>query len=392
LQLKWEHAMTRLLFLTSLVVALAATAASSQTTAPTTAAAGSDARQIIEPFMKCPKKFEGQIGDYGDVLKFEDGTMVKTAADWTRRREEIRKFWHESLGAWSAVIEKPEIKLKEKETLDGGIVRQKIWLEVAKNPQRELECYLLTPPGKGPFPAVVVTWYNATESAGIPSKPGAGKPIYAFGLDLAQRGYVTLCLPGSGSTTKDKGMQPLMFDAYCAANACNALANLPEVDAKRIGITGFSYGGKYSMFGSCLYDKFACAVWVDGGIVFNEKDANANYWEPWYLGEEEGKKRKAGVITAENPRTGAYKKLVEGGHDLHELIALMAPRPFLVSGGAQDPPEHWVVLNNINRVYKLLDAPDRVGMTNRGGHYPTEESNRQMYAFFDHFLKGADSK
>jgi hypothetical protein len=35
-------------------------------------------------------------------------------------------------------------------------------------------------------------------------------------------------------------------------------------------------------------------------------------------------------------RTGAYQTLVEGGHDLVELHALMAPRPFLVSGGTAD--------------------------------------------------------
>ena len=55
----------------------------------------------------------------------------------------------------------------------------------------------------------------------------------------------------------------------------------------------------------------------------------------WYLGLEEGRTRKPGVVTADNPRTGAYKMLVESGHDLHELHALMAPRLFLVSGGAQ---------------------------------------------------------
>jgi hypothetical protein len=27
-------------------------------------------------------------------------------------------------------------------------------------------------------------------------------------------------------------------------------------------------------------------------------------------------------------------------------------------------------------------------MSNRAGHDPTEESNAQLYAFFEHFLKG----
>lgn len=85
-------------------------------------------------------------------------------------------------------------------------------------------------------------------------------------------------------------------------------------------------------------------------------------------------------------RTGSYERLVEEGHDLHELHALMAPRPFLVSGGAQDPPEHWVALNHAIRVNKFLGRENRVAMTNRDGHRPTAESNEAMYTFFEHFL------
>ena len=62
--------------------------------------------------------------------------------------------------------------------------------------------------------------------------------------------------------------------AYVAANCHTALANTPNVDPAKIGIVGHSYGGKWSMFASCLYDKFACAVWSDPGIVFNEQNAN----------------------------------------------------------------------------------------------------------------------
>ena len=104
------------------------------------------------------------------------------------------------------------------------------------------------------------------------------------------------------------------------------------------------------MFASCLYDKFACAVWSDPGIVFDERDrrkqnpsGSVNYWDVWYLGFELGATADptaAGgfrkLPSEGQARTGAYKTLVEGGHDLVELHALMAPRPFLVSGGTAD--------------------------------------------------------
>jgi hypothetical protein len=80
--------------------------------------------------------------------------------------------------------------------------------------------------------------------------------------------------------------------------------------------------------------------------------------------------------------------LVRDGHDLHELHALMAPRPFLVSGGSEDTPERWKALNHTIAVNKLLGYENRVSMANRQGHSPTAESNEQIYTFFEFFLKG----
>jgi len=127
--------------------------------------------------------------------------------------------------------------------------------------------------------------------------------------------------------------------------------------------------------------------------VFDETRPNVNYWEPWYLGLDPDQKRpRAGVPSADNPRTGAYRKMVETGRDLHELHALIAPRPFLVSGGSEDPPARWVALNHARAVNPLLDHTNRVAMTNRKAHAPTEESNTQQHAFFDHFLKTGGSE
>ncbi len=159
------------------------------------------------------------------------------------------------------------------------------------------------------------------------------------------------------------------------------------MDPRRIGIVGHSYGGKWAMFAASLYDRFACGVWSDPGIVFDETRPNVNYWEPWYLGADRALERKPGVPTPENPRTGAYKDLVEQGHDLHELLALMAPRPFLVSGGSEDPLSRWQALNHVLEVNRLLGATNRVAITHRQGHTPTPESNEQIYLFFEHFLQ-----
>ena len=70
----------------------------------------------------------------------------------------------------------------------------------------------------------------------------------------------------------------------------------------------------------------------------------------------------------------------------------MAPRPFLVSGGSEDPPKRWVALNHTIAINKLLGHSHRVGMTNRPNHPPTPESNAVIYDFFEHFLSHPDPR
>lgn len=349
----------------------------------------------MEGFFHPPEQYKDKLGGYRTVMRFDDGTPVRTAQDWQRRREEILRYWHSVMGRWPALVERPQVKYLGKERVE-GFTRHKVEVEVA--PGRFVGTqYLLVPDGPGPFPAVLVTWYNSEDSAGLTEKQ---RGRVDFGYELARRGFVTLCVGNPGSADGDArnpeaaggvGVQPLSYLAYAAANCRTALSGLPEVDANRIGVVGHSFGGKWAMFASCLCDRFACAAWVDPGIVWNEEDSNANYWDRWYLGYDFGKSAKEqrgpGVVSEKNPRTGAYKRLLDEGRDLHELHALMAPRPFLVSGGAQDRPEHWTALNHAVALNKFLGFTGRVAMTMRSGHSPTTESNAQVYAFFEHFLE-----
>jgi hypothetical protein len=238
-----------------------------------------------------------------------------------------------------------------------------------------------------------VTVYYEPETA-----IGEGKELRDFAYQLTKQGFVTLSIGTSEATAaktyglyypsiENATVQPLSMLACAAANAWYVLANRPEVDSNRIGIVGHSFGGKWAMFASCLFDKFAAAAWSDPGIVFDESRPNVNYWEPWYLGYHPKPWRERGVITEDNPAKGLYPKLVKDGFDLHELHALMAPRPFLVSGGAEDPPKRWQALNHSVAVNNLLGYDNRVAMPNRPEHSPNAESNEQIYDFFEYFLK-----
>ncbi len=340
----------------------------------------------LRPFLSPPAAHAGQLGTFRPVLTFDDGRPVRTPEDWARRRAELRAYWEEVLGPWPPLLAEPKLEILREERRE-DIRQSRVRLEIA--PGRTGEGWLLEPDRPGRRPAVLVVYYEPETSVGLNPK----QALRDFGLELTRRGFVTLSIgtPGGNAWKPELGAaqcQPLSFHAYVAANAWQALARRPNVDPDRIGVTGHSYGGKWALFAAALWDRFAAVAVSDPGIVFDESRSNVNYWEPWYLGLDAGATRKPGIPTPGNGRTGAYARLVEAGRDLHEIHALLAPRPFLVSGGAEDPVERWRALNHLVAVHGVLGQSNRVVFTTRPTHDPTPESNGQLYEFFERFLGG----
>lgn len=348
-------------------------------------------RTDLSPFFTPPAEYAGKYGEFRSPLKFYNGDSVKSAADWVGRREEILNRWHEMMGKWPPLVTNQ--KLEYLETVQRENFTQH-HVSFYWTPTEKTDGYLLIPDEDGLKPAVITVFYDPETAAGL-----AGKPYRDFAYQLVKRGFVTLSI-GTREASAAKNfslyypnidnaqVQPLSMLACAAANAWNVLSKVDGVDSTRIGIMGHSFGGKWAMFASCLYEKFACAVWSDPGIVFDEtKGSGVNYWEPWYLGYYpppwENTWRKTGLFDGAK---GLYPQLIKEGYDLHELHALMAPRPFLVSGGSSDPSSRWIALNHTIRVNRLLGYKNRVAMTNRTEHAPNEESNEQIYQFFSYVL------
>jgi len=348
----------------------------------------------ISPCFHPPAKYKGDYGRYHSPLKFYNGDTVATAQDWQKRRKEILTRWNKMMGEWPPLLKDQHLTLIDSTRRDGFTQYR---VRFYWTPDQQTKGYLLIPDGKGKKPAVITVFYEPETAIGWGE---AGHPYRDFAYQLAKRGFVTLSL-GTTKTTKEKTyslyypdiknaqVEPLSMLACAAANAWYALSKVPQVDSTRIGIMGHSYGGKWAMFASCLFNKFACAVWSDPGIVFDEsKGSGVNYWEPWYLGYYpppwSDTWRKKGMT---GDAKGLYPRLIKEGYDLHELHALMAPRPFLVSGGSSDQAERWIPLNWSIAVNKLLGYKDRVAMSNRPNHSPTPQSNETAYLFFEYFLK-----
>lgn len=355
----------------------------------------------LRDFFRPPAALSGDFGSYRSPLIFDDGRVVRSAADWPARRREIVQAWKQTLGPWPEQLVQPRMNRFEREVREGGVVQHRVEVEVARGVMQH--GFLLQPAGAGPHPAVMVVFYAPEVSVGYdgprPLTGQAAKFMSSgdrgrdrdFALQLARRGFVTLALgtPGDDAYHPDlhgATCQPLAYHAAIASNALTALVALPEVDPERVGIMGHSYGGKWALFASCFDERFACAVWSDPGIVFDESRGAVNYWEPWYLGLQPNLTRRPGLITSTNPRTGAYRELIAAGRDLHELHALMAPRPFLVSGGAEDTIVRWRPLNHALEVNRLLGFEHRVAMTNRERHAPDPTSNAQAFLFLEAWL------
>ena len=343
----------------------------------------------LQLFFSPPAEFAEKYGNFRSPLKFYNGTKVKDTADWTKRRKEILDRWHELMGKWPPLItnQKPEyLETIHRENFTQHHIRF-YW-----TPNEKTDGYLLIPDGDGSKPAVITVFYEPETAIGI-----GGNPYRDFAYQLTKRGFITLSIGTREASAKQEfalyypdvdhaQIQPLSMLAYAAANAWQVLSKVDGVDSTRIGIVGHSFGGKWAMFASCLYEKFACAVWSDPGIVLEESRPSVNYWEPWYLGYHPKPWRKRGLITDDNPAKGLYPLLRKEGYNLTELHALMAPRPFLVSGGSEDTPERWIALNHSIQVNRLLGYQNRVAMTNRAEHSPNKESNEQIYQFFICFL------
>lgn len=350
----------------------------------------------LKPYFKAPDSLRHDFGAFRSPLIFSNGEQVKSKKDWIKRKAEIKQDWESYLGKWPELDTKQQFEYIDttyEQTYTQYLVRFK-W-----TPNEWTEGFLLVPKKKsGKMPAVVSVFYDAESSIGVGTANRPWRPWRDFAKQLANRGFVTLAIGTKEASIRDEyslyypsidsvSVQPLSMLGYAANNAYYALTNLKFVDKKKVGIVGHSFGGKWAMFASCLTDNFAAAAWSDPGIVMQEDRQSINYWEPWYLGFHPKPWRKRGLIKDDNPAYGVYNQLRKDGKNLHELHALMAPRPFLVSGGAEDPVTQWRALNHSVEVNKLLGFKERVAMTNRPTHSLTEDATEMIYTFFEYYLK-----
>ncbi|MCH2125192.1 MAG: dienelactone hydrolase family protein [Pirellulaceae bacterium] len=306
-----------------------------------------------------PSKIAENAPRLPSLLTGEDGHQIATVAAWQEQRQSLRNRWLEFLGPLARVKpQAPQLSVIERDEL-GGVIRERVRYFVED--QEEVQAYILRPRQiDGRAPGVVVL--HSTVDHSIRQPAGVeGRPALAFGLSLAQQGCVTICPRNYLWPTNDKiaplqeanrflkrqpeskGMARMLYDAIAAVEI---LASFEFVDMDRIGAVGHSLGAKEVLYLAAFDERIKVTVSSEGGIstTFSNWDA------PWYLGKS---------INEENFKL-----------QHHQLLGLIAPRPFLLVGGdSADGDMSWPFIQRAKPVYDLYGTPARIGLFNhKQGH------------------------
>jgi len=295
---------------------------------------------------------------------------------WNRRREELREQWQARLGPFPAVRVPLEPEILSTEELP-EFTRQYVRYQVEAGVTTD--GYLLTPRNLvGRRPAVVVfhqtTSTQAQQAAGIDDS----NPELMHGVQLVRRGYVVFCprcyifAEGADYAGNVRRMQQRHPDwtgmarmTWDAVRAMDYVASLPTVDPERVGALGHSLGAKEVLYAAAFDERYKAVVFSEGGIGLRFSN-----WEAiWYLGEQ---------INSPGFRA-----------EHHELMALIAPRGFLLlAGDSADGDRSWPFVESVLPLYRLHGAQRSIGWLNhRSGHRYPPAAREVAEVFLDAHLK-----
>jgi dienelactone hydrolase len=324
----------------------------------------------LSEVQKTPAQLPSDAPQLASLLVDDAGRPITSVEAWQAKRQHIRDGWLKFLGAYHSQRQgPPKLEVLDEDRPD-GVIRQLVRYQV--EPDWRVEAYLLKPARiERPCPGAVVL--HSTVRHTIRQPAGLeGEPEKAFGLKLAQRGWITFC-PRCFLWSEDlsipylqhverfraghpgsRGMAKMLYDAIVAVDI---LAAQPEVDPRRLATVGHSLGAKEALYLAAFDERIRAAVSSEGGV--GTKFSN---WEaPWYLGED--------------IRRDGFDR------EHHELVALAAPRAFFLLGGdSADGDRSWPFIGAALPVYKLYGGPPRLGLFNhRQGHSVPPEAERRIY-------------
>lgn len=308
-------------------------------------------------------------------------TPITTLPVWKNKRKELKQqLQYYITGTYP---EQPN-NLKAdiiSERIDGEVMIRIVELSFGPNQEAKLTVELMIPPGKGPLPVFLTQW-NHREWAQIAVKRGYIGCVYAA-ADAKDDTEDYARIWDNHDFTR------LMRRAYGTFVAVDYLYTLPQVDKKKIGITGHSRNGKLSLIAAAFDERITAVVTSSGG---------SGAEVPWRYAAYPYDVEDIALLTTAQPAwfhprlrffTGRENKLPI---DQNSFMALVAPRGLMlstaVSESASNPWGAEQALKSAQTVYNFLQAKDQVMIRYRNGLHGTAAKEIEGYVdFFDFVFK-----
>jgi len=324
------------------------------------------------------------------------GFQVSTSkARWQRQRKQVRAQLRELLGELPARPEQLAVKTLEREDR-GDYLLEKFQFDNGAG--ANVPGFLLLPKNaRGKSPAILYChWHGGQYEIGKEEFFGTNATPVAAGPALVKRGYVVLAIDaycfgernghGPGGLTEKGGageMSASKFNLWVGRTlwgmivrddliAVDYLCSRPEVDTKRIGVTGISMGATRTWWAMAMDDRFKAGVAVCCLTRYQN------------------------LIEHESLRSHGIYYFVPGvlrHFDTEAVVALSAPRPMLFLSGETDAGSPVdgikVIEEKVGRVYRLYGAEqDFQSIIYPGvGHQYTPDMWQRMLAWMDGALK-----
>jgi dienelactone hydrolase len=316
----------------------------------------------------------------------------RTKEEWEKARPELRRQFLEMLGLWPLP---PRTDLKP--VITGKVEMPKYTIEKLQFqswPGLYVTANLYVPkPAPRKAPAILYVCGHGNVVQGGVSY--GSKVFYQHHPAwLAEHGYVALILdtlelseiPGEHHGTyrsgwwwwQALGYTPAGIECWNGMRAIDYLETRPEVDVKRIGVTGRSGGGATSWWLGAADERPACIIPV-AGIA----DLQAHLCEgyPGRLAD--------GVIAGHCDcmfMVNTYR------WDFPMVAALCAPRPLLLGNSDADEifpvPGYRRLADKVRRIYDLYGASRKfVLMETTGPHKDTPELRAGTFRWLNRWLK-----
>ncbi len=317
------------------------------------------------------------------LLREEGGARpVRTAAEWERQRQWMRRqIEHWVFGTMPPAPGNLRGAITS-EHKEGRVTVRDVRLEFGPEHRGSLHVELMIPPGKGPFPVFLTNhprnrpWVATAVRRGyIGCIYYATDPVYGHADD--SDAYIELYPQYDFSC--------LARWAWAGMRAVDYLYTLPEVDRKKIGLTGHSRNGKQALLAAAFDERIGAVVPSSG---------NTGECDPWRYTTDMFANESIELLTGAQPHwfhprlrffAGREDKLPV---DQHMLLALVAPRGAMLYAGyaesAGNPLGFEQAYIAARRVYRFLGREENIWLHLRAGEHPTTAGDIENFVdFFD---------